>query len=84
MRGSLFAAADDTETLMDRTFNLAVLGAVMTVVVLVLVYGPVVTAFVVAGSSFALMIAMIALSGVHAFGHWRRSHSWTLRRTKTH
>lgn len=69
---------------MDRTFSLAVAGAVMTVVVLVLVYGPVVTAFVVAGASFVLMIALIALSGVHAVDHWRRSHSWTLRRTKTH
>jgi hypothetical protein len=69
---------------MDRTFSLALSGAVMAVVVLVLVYGPVVTAFVVAGSSFALMIVLIAFSGVHAFDHWRRSHSWTLRRTKTH
>ena len=69
---------------MDRTFKLAVSGAAMTVLVLVLVYGPVVTAFVVAGASFALMIGMIALSGVHALEHWWRGHPWTLRRTKTH
>jgi hypothetical protein len=56
----------------------------MTVLVLVLVYGPIVTAFVVAGASFALMIGMIAMSGIHAFGEWRRGHPWTLRRTKTH
>ena len=69
---------------MDRTFKLAVSGAAVTVLVLVLVYGPVVTAFVVAGASFALMIGMIALSGAHAFAQWRRGQSWTLRRTKTH
>jgi len=69
---------------MDRTFNLAVSGAAVTVFVLALVYGPVVTAFIVAGSSVALMIALIAYSGVHAFEHWWRSHSWTLRRTNTH
>jgi hypothetical protein len=69
---------------MDRTFNLAVAGAAITVAVLVLAYGPVVTAFVVAGTSFLLMIALIAVSGVHAVEDWWRSHSWTLRRTKTH
>ena len=56
----------------------------MAVVVLVLVYGPVVTAFIVAGASFALMIALIAMSGMHAFNHWWRGHPWTLRRTKVH
>ena len=69
---------------MDRTFKLAVSGAAVTVLVLVLMYGPVVTAFVVAGASFALMIGMIALSGVHAFEQWWRGQPWTLRRTKTH
>jgi hypothetical protein len=68
---------------MDRTFKLAVSGAAVAAVVLVLLYGPVVTAFVVAGASFVLMIGMIALSGVHAFAQWRRSHPLTLRRTKT-
>ena len=69
---------------MDRTFKLAVSGAAVTVLVLVLVYGPVVTAFVVAGASFALMIGMIALSGAHAFEQWWRGQPWTLRRTRTH
>jgi hypothetical protein len=69
---------------MDRTFNLAVSGAAVTALVLAVIYGPVVTAFVVAGSSVALMIALIAFSGVQAFGRWRRGHSFTLRRTKTH
>ena len=69
---------------MDRTFNLAVSGAAVTIFVLAVVYGPVVTAFVVAGSSFALMIALIAYSGVHTVESWWRSHSFTLRRTKTH
>ena len=63
---------------MDRTFKLAVSGAAVTVLVLVLVYGPVVTAFVVAGASFALMIGMIALSGAHAFEQWWRGQAWTL------
>ena len=80
----MFALPDDTESQMDRTFNVAVSGAAVAVLVLAVVYGPVVTAFVIAGSSFALMIALIAYSGVHAFEHWRRSHSWSLRRTKTH
>jgi len=69
---------------MDPMFRLAVIGAAVTVVAFVLVYGPVVTAFVVTGTSFALMIALIALSGVHAFERWWRGHPWTLRRTKTH
>jgi hypothetical protein len=69
---------------MDRTFNLAVSGAAVTVLVLAVVYGPVVTAFIVAGSSVALVIAMIAFSGVQVFDRWRRGHSFTLRRTKTH
>ena len=69
---------------MDRTFKLAVSGAAVTVLVLVLVYGPVVAAFVVAGASFALMIGMIALSGAHAFEQWWRRQPWTLRRTRTH
>ena len=69
---------------MDRTFKLAVSGAAVTVLVLVLLYGPMVTAFVVAGASFALMLGMIALSGAHAFEHWWRGQPWGLRRTKTH
>ena len=69
---------------MDRTFKLAISGAAVAVVVLVLVYGPVVTAFFVAGASFALMIVLIALSGMHAFGHWWRGHPWTARRTRVH
>lgn len=56
----------------------------MTVVAIVLVFGPVVAAFVVAGSSFVLMIGLIVFSGVHAVEHWWRGHSWTLRRTKVH
>lgn len=69
---------------MDRTFSLAVSGAAVTILVLAVVYGPIVTAFIVAGSSVALMIALIAYSGVHAVEDWWRSHSFTLRRTKTH
>ena len=69
---------------MDRTFNLAVSGAAVTVFLLAIFYGPVVTAFIVTGSSFALVIALIAFSGVHAIEDWWRGHSWTLRRTKTH
>lgn len=56
----------------------------MTVAALVLFFGPVVAAFVVAGSSFALVIGLIAISGVHAVEHWWRGHPLTLRRTKTH
>jgi hypothetical protein len=69
---------------MDRTFNVAVSGAAVTVLVLAVIYGPVVTAFIVAGSSVALVIALIAFSGAQAFDRWRRGHSFTLRRTKTH
>jgi hypothetical protein len=69
---------------MDRIFTLAATGAALTVAALVLVFGPVVAAFVVAGSSFALMIGLIALSGVHAVEHWFRGHPLTLRHTKTH
>jgi len=56
----------------------------VTVLVLAVVYGPVVTAFIVAGSSVALVIAMIAFSGVQAVERWWRGHPVTLRRTKTH
>jgi hypothetical protein len=69
---------------MDRIFTLAATAAALTVVAIVLVFGPVVAAFVVAGSSFVLMIGLIALSGVHAVEHWWRGHAFTLRRTKTH
>jgi len=69
---------------MDRTFSLAVSGAAVTILVLAVVYGPVVTAFIVAGSSFALVIALIAFSGVQAVEHWWHGHSFSLRRTKTH
>jgi hypothetical protein len=69
---------------MDRTFTVAVSGAAMTVLVLAIIYGPVVAAFIVAGSSFALIVVLIALSGVHSVERWWRSHPLTLRRTKTH
>ena len=69
---------------MDRTFNLPVSGAAVTILVLAVVYGPVVTAFIVAGSSFALVIALIAFSGVQAVERWWPGHSFSLRRTKTH
>ena len=69
---------------MDRTFNLAVSGAAVTVFLLAIFYGPVVTAFIVTGGSFVLVIALIAFSGVHAVEQWWRGHSGMLRRTKTH
>ena len=69
---------------MDRLFTVAATGAALTVVAIVLVFGPVVAAFVVAGSSFVLMIGLIVFSGVHAIEHWWRGHAWTLRRTKVH
>lgn len=69
---------------MERTFNLAVSGAAVTVFLLAIFYGPVVTAFIVTGGSLALVVALIAFSGVHAIEDWWRGHSWTLRRTKTH
>ena len=69
---------------MERTFNLAVSGAAVTVFLLAIFYGPVVTAFIVTGGSLALVVALIAVSGVHAIEDWWRGHSWTLRRTKTH
>jgi hypothetical protein len=69
---------------LDVLFTVAATGAALTVVALVVFFGPVVAAFVVAGSSFVLMIGMIALSGVHAFERWWRGHAWTLHRTKTH
>ena len=61
---------------MDRLITLAATGAALTILAIVLLYGPVVAAFIVAGSSFVLMIGMIALSGLHAVERWRR--------TKTH
>ena len=85
MRGSVFAPhTHSAESLMDRTFKLAVGGAAVVVLLLVLFYGPLVTAFIVAGSSFALMIAMIAMSGIHAIGRWRRRHPLLLHRPRTH
>ena len=69
---------------MDRIFLVAATGAALTVVALVLFFGPLVAAFVVAGSSFALMIGVMAFAGVQALERWWHGHSWTLRRTKTH
>ena len=59
---------------LDLLFTIAATGAALIVVALVVFFGPLVAAFVVAGSSFVLMIGMIALSGVHALGRWRRTH----------
>jgi hypothetical protein len=59
---------------MDRTLNIAIVGAAFTVLVLVIFYGPLVAAFVVAGSSFALAIGMMLMAGVQAFDRWRRTH----------
>ena len=58
---------------MDRLITLAAAGAALTILAIVLLYGPVVAAFIVAGTSFVLMIGMIALSGVHALERWRRT-----------
>jgi hypothetical protein len=69
---------------MDRTFNLALIGAAVTAVLLAVVYGPLVTAFVVAGTSFVLMIGMIAMAAFHSVERWWRGHSWSLHRTRTH
>jgi len=82
--GSVFALTDRTEPKMDRIFTLAATAAALTVVAIVLVFGPVVAAFVVAGSSFVLMIGLIAFSGVHAVEQWWRGHPSMLHRTKTH
>ena len=69
---------------MDRTFSLVAGAAVAAgILMLVFAYGPVVTAFFLAAGSFALMVALMAFTGVHAVEHWWRSHSWSLRRTKT-
>lgn len=68
---------------MDRTLNIAIVGAAVTVLVIVVFFGPLVAGFIVAGSSFALAIGMMIMAGVHAFGRWRRTRV-PLRRTKTH
>ena len=52
------------------------------ILMLVFAYGPVMTAFFLAGASVALMVGLMALSGVHTVEHWLRGHP--LRRTKTH
>ena len=80
----MFALTDSTEPKMDRIFTLAATAAALTVVAIVIVFGPLVAAFVVAGSSFVLMIGLIALSGVHAVEQWWRGHPSMLHRTKTH
>jgi hypothetical protein len=69
---------------MDRTLNIAIVGAAVTVLVLVVFYGPLAAGFIVAASSFALAIGMIVMAVVQALGRWRRGHRARLRRTKTH
>jgi hypothetical protein len=69
---------------MDRTLVVAAVGAAATVLVLLFAYGPIITAFIVASSSFALMLAVMMVRGVTLLEGWRHSHHWTLHRTKTH
>jgi len=83
-RGSVFAHSYGTEPYMDRTLTFAVAGAAITAVVLVLAFGPVVAAFIVASTSFVLMFAVMMVTGFHHFERWRHSHHLTLHRTKTH
>ena len=69
---------------MDRILLVGVIGAAVTAMVLVLLYGPVFTAFVVAGTSFLLMFGIMAARGVSIAERWWHSRSWLPHRTKTH
>jgi hypothetical protein len=69
---------------MDRILMFAVAGAAVTAIVSVILVGPVVTAFLVASTSFLLMLGVMAARGVSMFEQWRHSRSWFPRRTKTH
>jgi len=69
---------------MDRILLVGVAGAAVTAMVLVLLYGPLFTAFIFAGTSFLLMFGIMAARGVSMFEHWRHSRSWLPHRTRTH
>jgi hypothetical protein len=58
---------------MDRMLTVAVSGAAIVALLLVLLYGPVVAAFIVASASFVLMMGVMAFRGVSLFEHWRRT-----------
>ena len=68
---------------MDRILLVGVAGAVIAAIALLLLYGPVVTAFIVASTSFLLMFGIMAARGVSMFEHWWLSRSWLPHRTKT-
>jgi hypothetical protein len=69
---------------MDRILIVGLAGAATTALVLVILYGPVVAAFIVTGTSFLLMLGVMAARGVAMFEHWWHGRSWLPRRTKTH
>ena len=80
------AAVGHTENHMDRMMKFAAVGAAALVLVLVLVYGPVIAAFAVAGSAFGVMFTLMVMEALHAVGRWRLELPWTLHRhtrTKT-
>ena len=64
---------------MDRMLNLGIVGAAFVVLALVVFYGPLVAAIIVAGAAFALMVVMMTVAGIQAFDRWRRGHGWTIR-----
>jgi len=68
---------------MDRMLSIGIVGMAFVVLALVVFYGPLVAAIIVAGAAFALMVGMMTVAGVHAFDQWRQGHGWTLRQ-KTH
>jgi hypothetical protein len=64
---------------MDRMLSIGIVGAAFAVLALVVFYGPLVAAFMVAGVAFALMVGMMTVAAVHAFDQWRQGHGWTVR-----
>jgi hypothetical protein len=58
---------------MDRIFNVAVTGAALVALLLVILYGPVIAAFIVTSASFLLMLGVMAFRGLSLLADWRRT-----------
>jgi hypothetical protein len=59
---------------MDTWKKSAVIGAAVPTIIIAIVYGPLVAAFVVAGVGCALMVTLMAFVAVHSIAAWRLDH----------
>ena len=63
---------------MDRMMKIAAIGTGLTLLLMIVVLGPIMAAFIVAAFAFVVMFSLLVVEGVRAFEQWRLSHPWAL------